>query len=81
MAITIPDEILRLSGLSEGELLLELALLLFQKEKLTLVQASRLARMTLIEFQKALASRKIPLHYGIDEFHEDLQTLRGAEIM
>ena len=49
---------------------------LFQQERLTLAQASGLAEMGRLAFQALLAERQIPIHYGIEEFHEDLQTLR-----
>jgi|GEM_PF-6257646 predicted HTH domain antitoxin len=44
MAIIISDEVLQAARISEDELLQEIAILLFQKEKLTLAQASRLAK-------------------------------------
>ena len=77
MTIDIPDEILHATGMTKAELVQEIAVLLFQKEKLTLEQASRLAGMSRLRFQHLLASRQIPLHYGVDEFEADLQTLRG----
>jgi len=62
--------------MSGAELLQEIAVMLFQKEKITLAQASRLARMNRFQFQHLLASRQIPVHYDVKEFEEDLQTLR-----
>lgn len=62
--------------MSEAELKQELAVLLFQKDKLTLGQASRLACMSQMQFQHLLASRQIPVHYDVTEFEEDLKTLR-----
>jgi predicted HTH domain antitoxin len=47
-----------------------------QKEKLTLAQASQLAGMHRVAFQHLLASRHIPVHYGVEDFEQDLQTLR-----
>jgi predicted HTH domain antitoxin len=37
--------------------------MLFEKEKLTLGQASRFAAMDRLEFQHLLVSRRIPVHY------------------
>ena len=54
----------------------ELALAFFQQERLTLAQASRIAEMTQLAFQALLAERQIPIHYGVEEFREDLRTLR-----
>lgn len=77
MSVTIPDEILQTARMSEEELRQELAVLLFQKDRLTLGQASRLAGMDLLRFQHLLASREIPVHYDVEEFEQDLATLRS----
>ena len=76
MPVTISDEVLTAAHLSEPELKEELALALFQQERLTLAQASRIAEMTQLAFQALLAERQIPIHYGVEEFREDLRTLR-----
>jgi predicted HTH domain antitoxin len=81
MSLNVPDEVLRHAGMSESELLLEIAVLLFQKEKLTLAQASRLVGSSRVEFQKILASRGIPLHYDVEDFKDDLKNLRDAGIL
>jgi len=78
MSILISDDILQSARLTEDELKQEIAILLFQKEKLTLAQASRFAGMTRLQFQHLLASRKIPVHYDIAEFEEDLKTLKES---
>jgi predicted HTH domain antitoxin len=75
MDIVIPDEILQATHMSVDEVKQELAVLLFQKEKLTLGQASWLAGMSQLQFQHLLASRKIPVHYDVTEFEADLRTL------
>ncbi|MFN0171202.1 MAG: UPF0175 family protein, partial [Bryobacteraceae bacterium] len=79
MAVTISDEVLAAAHLSEPELKKELALTLFQQERLTLAQASRLAEVSQLAFQALLADRKIPIHYGAEEFREDLRNLRRSE--
>ena len=76
MPLTIPDEVLAAAHISEPELKREVALTLFQQERLTLAQASRFAEMGQLTFQALLAERRIPIHYDVAEFHEDLQTLR-----
>jgi predicted HTH domain antitoxin len=76
MSVVISDDVLQATGMSSAELKQELAALLFQKEKLTLAQASKLAGMSRLEFQHLLASRSIPIHYHLPEFEEDLATLR-----
>ena len=59
--------------MTETELKTELALALFQQERLTLGQAALLAGLPLLDFQHILASRKIPLHYGFEAMEQDLQ--------
>ena len=79
MSVVISDDVLQATGMSSAELKQELAALLFQKEKLTLAQASKLAGMSRLEFQHLLASRSIPIHYDLPEFEEDLATLREID--
>jgi predicted HTH domain antitoxin len=71
----IPDQIIMQAGLSSDELRLKVALLLFQEERLTLGQASQLAGLHQVEFQKELANREIPIHYGEEDLARDLRTL------
>ena len=75
MPVTISDEVLTAAHITELQLKQELALTLFQQERLTLAQASRLAEMSQLAFQALLAERQIPIHYGVEEFREDLRTL------
>lgn len=76
MSVVIPDEILNATRMTEAEMLQEIAILLFQQEKLTLGQASRFARMHRVAFQHLLASRRVPVHYGVEDFDRDVQNLR-----
>jgi predicted HTH domain antitoxin len=80
MTVTISDDIMRAAHLSGPEVRQELALTLFRQERLTLAQASRLADLGQLGFQALLAERQIPIHYGVEEFREDLQTLRQLEL-
>jgi predicted HTH domain antitoxin len=65
----------RASGLSERELLLEIVLMLFRQDKISLGKASELMGMHRMEFQKLLDDRGICIHYDVAEFQEDLKTL------
>ncbi|MEI6043050.1 MAG: UPF0175 family protein [Chloroflexota bacterium] len=76
MSFSISEDLLRATGLSETELAQEVAVMLFEKNKLTLAQASRLAGMSRMQFQHLLASRQIAVHYDEQDLEEDLQTLR-----
>ena len=71
MQIELPD-----LGLSEQEIKQELALSLYQQEKVSLARAAALAGMTRIEFQQLLASRELPIHYDADMVSEDIHNLQ-----
>jgi predicted HTH domain antitoxin len=79
MSVIIPDEILHAARMTEAELKQEIALFLFEKNKLTLAQASRVAEKSRLQFQHLLASRQIPIHYDVAEFEEDLRTLHERD--
>ena len=75
MSLVISDDIIRASGLSEADLLLEIIILLFQQEKLSLGKASEILGMPQIRFQRLIADRGICVHYDVADFQEDLQHL------
>ena len=79
MGVLIPDDVLQATRMTAEELSQEIAVLLFQKEKLTLSQASRLAGVNRLQFQHLLASRGIPVHYDTAEFEADLKTLKELD--
>lgn len=76
MALTIPAEYVQATRLTEQEILLEISIMLFQKEKLTLAQAATLCGMPQHKFQWLLGVRDIVIHYDIAEFVEDIQTIK-----
>jgi predicted HTH domain antitoxin len=75
--LEIPDNVLRATKMSPEELRVEIAVMLFEKEKLTLGQAARFASMSPPDFQHLLGRRKISLHYGVEELLEDAETLEA----
>ncbi|MDA1190167.1 MAG: UPF0175 family protein [Candidatus Poribacteria bacterium] len=80
MSTLISDDLVRATQMTEQEIKLEIALLLFEKEKLTLGQAADYLEVTRIEFQRELAKRKIPIHYGVEELRRDIEALDKASI-
>jgi len=77
MSITIPDRILASTRMTAAEMKQEIAVMLFQKEKLTLGEASRFAEMHRVAFQHLLASRQIPIHYGVEDLEQDVKNLKA----
>jgi len=76
MTLTISDEWLSTIHLTAEELLQEMVILLFQQERLTLGQASTWLGIDRFTFQQMLAARQIPVHYGMEEYEADLETIR-----
>lgn len=77
MSIEISDEILQASQLTEGEFRQEIALHLFQTNRLTLGYASQLADMSTNVFRQLLKQRNIPLYsYDVEDFELDIKNLR-----
>lgn len=80
MSLVIPEDIIRATHMSPQELRVEIAVLLFQNRKLTLGQAARLACMAQPDFQHLLGRRKVSLHYDVEDFRRDLQTLKDLGV-
>jgi predicted HTH domain antitoxin len=78
MGILIDDELLHAARMSEPELKLELAALLYQRERLTLDQAARVAGLSQARLRLTLGARGIPPNYSIKEFAEDVAVVGGA---
>ncbi|MFK7934868.1 MAG: UPF0175 family protein [Saprospiraceae bacterium] len=80
MIIEISDKLMSRAKLSQGDILLQVAIALFKEEKVTLAQASEIAELHQIQFQQELAKRKIPIHYGEEELKNDLETIKKIKI-
>ncbi len=76
MDLVISDDLLLSTRMSAQELTQEIAVMLFEKDKLTLGQAARLAQMSRLRFQHLLASRGIPIHYDVAQLEHDWATLQ-----
>lgn len=61
--------------LTPSELLIELAVHLYDTEKLSMGQAKKLAGLTQIDFQKELAKRDVYIKYDIEDLETDLKNL------
>ncbi|TVQ58321.1 MAG: UPF0175 family protein [Spirulina sp. DLM2.Bin59] len=79
MSLVISGDLVKASGFSEDELFLEIVLMLFRQDKISLGKASELVGLHRMQFQKLLADREICVHYDVAEFQEDLNTLQNAE--
>jgi len=76
ITIQLPREVLHATRLTSDELRVELAIHLFEQGKLSFGKAREMAALDAWTFQQILGSRAIPVHYGQDEYAEDLATLQ-----
>ncbi|MCA9942958.1 MAG: UPF0175 family protein [Anaerolineales bacterium] len=78
-SIEIPKDILRATRMTPTELKVELAITLFQGNKLSFGKAREMAGMDAWTFQQLLGSRGISPHYDISDYEEDLATISEME--
>lgn len=75
MQLTLPDEALLQSGMTEAEFRLQIASTLYQNDLVTLRVASAMAEVTEVAFCQYLKSNGIPTYYDLDDLEEDLRTI------
>lgn len=73
--LIIPAKTLEQLRITPSELLIELAVHLYDTEKLSMGQAKKLAGLTQIDFQKELAKRDVYIKYDIEDLETDLKNL------
>jgi predicted HTH domain antitoxin len=81
MSLVISDELVQASGLSEVELLQEVVLLLYQREKISLGKASHILGISQLDFQALLTSHNLYIHYDVNDLHEDGQNLQELGLL
>ena len=75
MALIIPDSVLSRAHLSGEDLLTDLACYMYDKGRLSFGKASELSGLNYLQFQKALAERKIDIKYSEQDLDTDLRNL------
>jgi predicted HTH domain antitoxin len=73
--LIISGNILEGLKISPAELMIDIAVYLYDKEKLSMGQAKKLAGLTQIEFQKELSKNGVLIKYDIEDFEKDLENL------
>jgi predicted HTH domain antitoxin len=76
VSIEVPREVVHITRMTPDELRRELAIYLFQQGKLSFGKAREMAGMTAWAFQQLLGSRSVPVHYTVEEYEQDLKTLK-----
>ncbi|PIY08387.1 MAG: hypothetical protein COZ18_12545 [Flexibacter sp. CG_4_10_14_3_um_filter_32_15] len=75
MNLLIKDEVLKKAEITAEELLIEIAVHLYDTERLSLGQARNLVQLDIISFQKELSKRNIFMKYDIEDLDTDLKNL------
>jgi predicted HTH domain antitoxin len=81
MNVVIPDDILRATRMTEDELKLEIAIMLYKQEKISSGKARDWTGLTVIEFQHELAKRGLYINYDVEDFQADIQTLQSMKLL
>ena len=80
VTIELPDELVQLAGLQSSNLSHEalkfIVLELYREEVVSLGKAAELSSLSIGEFMDFAASRKVSIHYGMQELEEDRETLK-----
>jgi len=79
MQIVFPDELTAGLSLTPENARIDLAIGLYADRRVTLGRAAKLADMNQSEFLRKLGALRIPMHYDLPEFEEDLMVVREAE--
>lgn len=76
MDLLIREEVLNQAEITAEELILEIAVHLYDSGRFSMGQARNLSQLDQISFQKELAKRDIYIKYDVEDLHTDLLNLR-----
>ena len=76
--LVISDEFLQSANITPAELLDEVAIYLYAKNKLSFGQARKLAGKDVLEFQELLYKNNIPVHYDLNELASDYKAIQSS---
>ncbi len=75
MSIEIGDELIRQTQLSESDLKIEIAAMLYDKHKFTFGQARAFGGITQLQLQEELAKGGIHVHYSPADVEQDIKSV------
>lgn len=81
MGIVIPDDILQATKMTEDEMKLEIAIMLYQQEKISSGKVRTWTGLTVIEFQHELAKRGLHINYDVEDFQAEVKTLQLLDLL
>lgn len=81
MSVVIPDDILQATKMTEDELKLEIAIMLYKQQKISSGKVRAWTGLTVIQFQNELAKRGLCINYDVEDFQADIQTLQSLGLL
>lgn len=75
ITLNLPDSLSQTNIFNQSDWLREIAISLFQQERISLSRASKIAGIEVMDFQKLLADRGICVHYDVEDLEQDVQHL------
>lgn len=81
MSLVISNDILQASKMTEDELKLEIAIMLYKQEKISSGKVRAWTGLTVIEFQHELGKRGLCINYDVEDFQSDIQTLQSMGLL
>ena len=79
MLIEISDNVVAKSGLSKSDILLEIALSLYQRGTISLGVAAQLANLHRYAFQQEMGKRNIPVNLVWEDVQQDIKDIKSAQ--
>lgn len=79
MGINISEDQLSMLNMTANELLIEMAVHLYDIGRMSMGQARNFARLDQISFQREMKKRNVFIKYDISDLEEDLRTLEELE--
>ena len=70
----LESDILEAAHISKEEVKIELAILLYRKQRLSYAQARALSGLSRIEFDDLLFAYSVPADFTVEDLYQDLQT-------
>ncbi len=80
VCMKVQDELIQLSGMSEQQLRIELALWLYSKNKLSVGRAMKFAKMNRFDFMELMNKHEIPVNYSPEDLEQDIQTIKKLHL-
>ncbi|MCY7277786.1 MAG: UPF0175 family protein [Phormidesmis sp. CAN_BIN44] len=81
MSVIIPDDILQAARMTENELKLEIAIMLYSQQKISSGKVRAWTGLTVIEFQYELSKRGLYINYDVEDFQSDIKTLQALGLL